>query len=499
MTAPIEEIGTNPEPRPAKPARGIVLRNTLWLVLAQLVGTPLSLGVNAAMARYLGPGDFGYLYMASTYVTFGFLAVEWGQGLALPALVARRRERLGELLGSAIVFRTVATALVYAALAVAVRLLGEDRELQGILPLAVLVAAIGTYTSACQFAVQGLERSDLMAKGSMGQQVLGASFVLPTLFLGGGLRAVLLATAASSFVLLVLIARGARRIGVGALAVRSSTIKELMVEGYPFMFMGLAMTMQPSVDAAFMSRLASPEAVGWYAAARKLVGVLVFPVAALTSALYPTLCRLFPTDAAEFKRTVTSALRAAIILVVPISVCCAVYADVGIWVFSKQAFGPAEDNLKIFAPFVFLVYFTMVLGTALAAAGKQRPWTVAQCGCVAMSFILDPLLIPYFEKHYGNGGLGVCIAAVFSEILMLVAALWLLPGGGVRGLGRTLLVCAAAGGALALIARLLSWLTPFVAAPIAIAGYGATLWLLGGIDREQLQTFKQIIRSKTKR
>ena len=44
----------------------LVLRNATWLVTAQLVAAPVSLLVNAVMGRYLGPGDFGTIYLAVT-------------------------------------------------------------------------------------------------------------------------------------------------------------------------------------------------------------------------------------------------------------------------------------------------------------------------------------------------------------------------------------------------------------------------------------------------
>ena len=47
----------------------LVLRNTLMLVGAQLLGMPLSIVLNAMMARYLGPEDFGYIYLASTFAS----------------------------------------------------------------------------------------------------------------------------------------------------------------------------------------------------------------------------------------------------------------------------------------------------------------------------------------------------------------------------------------------------------------------------------------------
>jgi len=56
----------------------LVFRNTMLLVAGQVLGMPLSIVVNAVMARYLGPEDFGYIYLATTFGGFGFLVVAWG-------------------------------------------------------------------------------------------------------------------------------------------------------------------------------------------------------------------------------------------------------------------------------------------------------------------------------------------------------------------------------------------------------------------------------------
>ena len=58
---------------------GAVLRNTLILVGGQLAGVPLSILLSATMGRYLGAEDFGYIYLAGTLTSFGFLLVESGQ------------------------------------------------------------------------------------------------------------------------------------------------------------------------------------------------------------------------------------------------------------------------------------------------------------------------------------------------------------------------------------------------------------------------------------
>jgi O-antigen/teichoic acid export membrane protein len=477
-----------------------VLRNALWLVLAQVVGTPLSILVNATMGRYLGPEDFGHFYLAGTFTGFGFLVVEWGQTLAIPALVARDRTKAGELLGTALSWRAAAAVVVAIALVGLATVLGKGSDFRTILLLMVVVVTISQFSSACQATVQGFERTDVSAFSTMGQNLLNALLVIPTLLLGGRLRSVLVAQATAWAVTLTVVVRAIRGVGIGKLSFDRGTLKALLVEGYPFLFMGLAMTLQPLVDAVFMAEFAAPESIGWYAAAQKLVGVLVFPAAALIGALYPTLCRLQVEDPEAFIHSARSALRTATILVVPVTVGCAFYPDIGIQIFSRESYGPAELNLRIVSPFIFLVYFTMVVGICLAAMGKQRKWAVAQCLCVLTSAILDPILIPWFQKNYGNGGLGVCVASDVSELVMLGSGLWLLPRhffdlGALKKIALALL----AGGAMAGTALLLSGINSFLSAPVAVAAYVGSLFLFGGVDKEQIDSLKAIIDRKRKR
>src|SRR5438105_7372186 len=70
-------------------ATRVVARNTLALVLSQFVTTPVSIIVNAVLARSLGAGDFGAIYLATTFLTVVFLFVEWGGQAQVAAAVAR--------------------------------------------------------------------------------------------------------------------------------------------------------------------------------------------------------------------------------------------------------------------------------------------------------------------------------------------------------------------------------------------------------------------------
>jgi len=454
----------------------LVAKNTLYLTFSQAVTVPLAVLVNALTARYLGAEAFGYIYLAGTFAGFGALAVGWGHEGVLPALVAQDHSIAGTLLGSSFAWRGTLAVVVYAVLAGLSHLLGYGAEFQWALGLSFVGAVLTSCVAACKDTIRGFERADIPAYAHIGQQFLWALLVTPVLLVGGRMRSVLLVGDVTLVIVFALIMRTMRSVGVGKLSVQRDALKSLFKGGTPFVFFGLAMALQPNIDAVYLSKLGSVEAVGWFAVARRLIGLLLFPASALIGALYPTLCRLWAEDKNEYKRVARGSLHSVALLVMPIALGCGLYPDIGIAIFSKKAFGPAADDLRVLSLFLFLVYFTMPVGTCVLAAGKQRAWSVVQSLCIGVSFILDPLLTPWFQAHYGNGGLGPCFASVVSELIVVACGVVLMPSGMFDArLRRTLFFALISGLAMALVARLLHALSPFIAAPLALLAYGGGL------------------------
>jgi O-antigen/teichoic acid export membrane protein len=211
-----------------------------------------------------------------------------------------------------------------------------------------------------------------------------------------------------TIVVLFYVGYALRSIHIGHLSADLGTLKTLLRRGIPFVFMSIAVMLQPSIDAAFLSKLAAVDVVGWHSAARQLVGFLIFPATALVGALYPTLCRLYATDLEAFKRTTRNALRGTSLMVIPVALGCLLYPDIGIAFYDRKSFLPAEMNVRFLSLFVLLLYFTMPLGICVLAAGRQRAWTIVQSSCIVVSLALDPIL-PWFQRRTGNGA-GVCVA-----------------------------------------------------------------------------------------
>jgi len=475
-----------------------VLRNATWLVAAQVLGTPVAIAISALLGRKLGAADFGHIYLAGTLCGLGLHLVEWGQPTALPGLVAVDRSRAGLLLGSTLAWRAGASVVVFGGIAAASLLLDLDPSLRAALALVGVATALGTLGRACHEAVRGLERTELAALAMAGQPLLTAAVVVPVLLLGGGLRAALAAQVAVAALGLGVLLLALRPVGIRGLSVGREAVRRVVRAGSPFLLLGVAVALQPNVDALLLSRLAPPEVMGWHAASMKLVGALAFPASSLITALYPTLFRLHAEDPAAYRATAAAALRTATMLAVPLSLGCALYPEVGVIIFGEAAFAPALANLRALAPYLLLLYFSMTLGCCLSAAGRERPWALLQICCVLAAAGLDLLLIPWFQSLAGNGGLGVATSLLLCEVLMLLGAAWLAPRGLMdRRLLATALRAIVAGSAMALSAVLLRGLHPFAAAPLSVFAYTAALLALAG--RQEVGGLLEPLRRRLRR
>jgi O-antigen/teichoic acid export membrane protein len=481
---------------PAPRTRAPVIRNAVLLVVAQALVAPVTVIINAVAGRTLGPVAYGRMYLALSFTTFAFLFVEWGQGISLAGKVAVNRERAGELLGSALLWRILAAAGLSIMSPLVCWLAGYDTDFIVILSLSLLSATFLTISGACQDVFRGFERTDFAAASYVGWQIIIAIATISTLLLGGGLRGLLIAQVTCSVAGVAFIMRMLPRMRIPKLTVRAATVRELFFSGQAFLVFGLVLALQPMIDAAMLAKYATADAMGWHAAARKLIGILVYPAAALSMAAYPTLCRLYAENRAAFRKTAADSVHLVTIVVVPVALGCALFPEIGIRIFSEDSFGPAENNLRVLAVFLLLVYFSVIIGTCITSSGRQVPWTIVQFACVIVSAVCDPPLIVWFQAHTGNGGLGVCVSTVASEVLMLAGGLYLLPKAiltraMLRDFGKALL----AGAVMAAVGLSLTVFGDLPRAVLSVVAYVACLWLSGALDVGEMRSALAAVRT----
>ncbi|MDP3939878.1 MAG: flippase [Deltaproteobacteria bacterium] len=476
--------------------RRVVAQNALFLVLSQIVTAILSFAVTALLARHLGAQNYGVFYVAFSFVQSVFILVELGQDFYVVRAVSRDRDRAGEYFGTGLALRAAATAAVYIPVMGAAHVLGYEEATRSAIALMVLFHFTSSLGNGFSVIYRGAERMEFEAVSRVAFRTVVAAATVIAILLDGGILTVIEAQVLGAAAALPLLALILRRLGVPRPTVNLRTAREILRGGVPFLFYGIVTTAHAAIDAIMLSKLAPAEVVGWYGAAIRFVGILIFPATILAAALFPTLSRLFISRPEGYRLMTATGLRAMLLLGMPIAA--------GTWLFAEQAvslaygledFSNAVTILKVLSPYFILVFINIILGTAIMAANRQSAWASSKGLCVLLVIGLNAALIPLCQTRFGNGGIGSASAMLFTEVVMLVAAFLLIPRATLvpalwRDLGRIL---AAVAGMIG-VAWLLRGVSSAITIPASGAAYVALIFLLGGIDREDVALLRDVAR-----
>jgi O-antigen/teichoic acid export membrane protein len=453
--------------------------------------------LSATLARTLGPSDFGLLYILMSTATFAYVVVDWGHGSLIIRETARHPARAGDLLGSALAARTAGALIACPAAVATTWLLGYDlqtRLLAGALILGWLPQYLGL---SFGWVFRGYERMDRDAMLNVIHKLATLIFSMGCLALGGRLLGLVFAWSVAGCLTLTVGIVMYRRLQLPKISANVATARELLRDGAPLFAMSLAVAVAPFFNANILYKMASPAVVGWYGAAWNIAGTLVAPATILSATMYPRLSTA-AGNTAEFKRTFGISFRPLLLVAVLGAVGVYLFADVPVGlIYGVQKFAPTADILRAFAPVLLLLFIDMFLTTAILAAGKGGRLAIAKVASVVLTTGLVFVLVPLCQTRFSNGGLGVMFAMASGELLMLLAAGFLIrdlvDGRTVGDVCRTLI----AGAATVLLIRLLPALTPFLAIPMCVLAFGGLSLLFGAVRRSDVDMLLVSFRKRT--
>src|SRR5882724_458110 len=289
-------------------ARATIARNAFHLVLGQVATTALAIVFSAALGRSLGARDFGVYFLVTSFSTFAYVLVDWGQQFYVIREVACKPERRSLLLGTALVLRAAGGALVAVPSGLAAWALGYDAITCWYSIAFIAVSLPFFLAQGYGMIFRGSDRMGLDAWVSVVNKIALLGLTLAALALGRRLPGVLLAQALAGLLALTLAAWLYRRVTTGPLHYSPEIAREVLVYGGAFFLYTAVGNFQPYIDVVILSKLASADAVGWYGAAKNILGTMLAPATIIGAASYPRLART-AANGGPFKAEVRAALR----------------------------------------------------------------------------------------------------------------------------------------------------------------------------------------------
>jgi O-antigen/teichoic acid export membrane protein len=417
-----------------------IARNTSIMLIQQIITWVSTFVLMLFMPRYLGPVDYGRLFVATSITQIFGIFVAYGGNFLIVKNVSRARERTAQILVDAVGLRFILGILSLIGVIVLAEIMDYPWELKIILyvlsiPFIWAGGSIGLYAS-----YQGHELMHYTSLGAIVERLFVCAIGVAALLMGAHVVTMAVIIVFGSFSNFVLLSSFARKI---ISYVPSIKWKHLWLElkgGISYFLFAVFSTLYYRIDSVMLSKMTPESVVGWYGVSYRLFETLNFLPYIYSVALYPILSRLWTSEEVEHHRTTQKSLGFMIIAGIPVSIGVILFAEKIIHMFyGPVMYEPSIIVLQVLSGGLLILYVNMILGITLLSSDKQQGMAIVSLSAIPVNVILNLVLIPFFQQHYENGGIGGAISTTVTEFYMTMVFIKLMPQGFMKGFSISLL------------------------------------------------------------
>lgn len=388
----------------------------------------LNSALRITLGHYLDDVDFGKLTFAlSLGLIFSTLG-ELGLTQIVVKEVARSPDQTGAYLGNTLFLRILVGLPLYAILCAFATLWKSNSDSREIVYLVGLSILLNLFVLVASAVFQAHEKMLYVAVGQTIESLLKAIGAIALLSMGLGLLSVGWVMVVAAAVRLLATSWFVTRLGSMKFAVAPRSAWPLLGASLPFFLWAVSDTIYSGVGVPLLSLLAGNAVTGWYGAASGFMETFVYLPIILQMVLLPILSRQFVASWSDFRLTFERSFHGFCLVTPPIALGTFAIAHqlIGL-VYPLDQFANAIPVLRVQSLGFIPLFFNILFATVLFASDKQRYLTMAAAACTLFSPALNLLLIPYFQRTAGNGGIGVAWTSDLIEVFLFFVSLAALP------------------------------------------------------------------------
>ena len=387
------------------------LANSTWLIGERVASLGIAFLVSIAVARYLGPSDFGFLSYAISTGSLVAVAGHMGlNGLVVHDLV-KQPEQSRAILGTVFGLKSLAYVLGFLGMVV-LALATEERGSSRFWILIVAGASILTRPwEVLSFWFQAKVQSKYTAIPSVLSQASAAAIRLLMIALGVGvvglagaavLQAVIFAVLISYY---YLVKSGAK---IGEWSFDKTIARQLLVRG-GLVFAGAAFgIINVRIDQVMLEWLSGSTEVGQYSVAATLSEAWYFVPTAIVISVFPRLINLRQQDEGRYKQRIQQLFDMLFLIALAVSLIVALVAEPFISMVYGDAYRNSAAILKIHIFAGVFMFMRAAFSRWIIIENLLVLSMITQGVGAFMNVLLNLVMIPKW------GGAGAAMATLFS-------------------------------------------------------------------------------------
>lgn len=452
-----------------------VAYSTLYQAIGKVLGIGFGVVGFALTSRVLGPEQFGALSTAVTFTSIFATFADLGLPVLHLRLLALRKTDDHGRIANLHTLRVLTTLVIMAACVVVARVFfsaSYGHEVQS----AILILSLGYVAVSYTQYLLAIFQEQLRTGRAALAEVVGRGVMLAAIaaaaYLGWGFDAYVWASTLGSAAAFALTYVLSLALWKPRLAWQPNLWPDLVRQALPLVLLTAFQIIYFKVDTLLLSLLSGNLEVGIYTAAYKFMDVFITFPALFTTLVLPFLART-ATNPIQLRRIFTKALRAVVIVALPLAIVTAVEGDRLVVLLSGNEFTESGAVLRLLSLAVLPLFVGNLGTTAMIAIGHASAvaWLFGAAAVGGVAFYYPAI------QAFGYWGAAAGTLAVEGTVALvsLVYVLRRVGGAPLKPFATTALAGAGAA-AVALLVRSLPL-------PLALAATGAAYVLLLFVTR----------------
>ncbi len=467
-----------------------IFKNMGWLLISQIIASICGFIWTILMARYLGVSNYGIIGFAISFTGISGVIIELGIGFNMVRTIATDNSSAPKYLGNAIPLKGLLSVILFTISLIILILTQSDELTITITLLFTIETIIKSYTGLFNSAFQGFEELKYQGIGNTILNIILLIFIILTIYTDLGIFGISISYILANIIALIYEYYVLRKhITKPHYEFDKSYCKEILLVSLPFAITGLLYTIYYSIDMVMLTQIVGNYATGIYNATYKLISVLTLFYGIYSAVIFPVMSKFFKKDTKMLIISYEKSIKYLMLIMIPIAISTMFYSLDIIQLIYGHEYDAASSVLSILIWTVCLLFISGAGNTLLNAVHKEKTVTKIYAIAAVFNIVLNFFMIPYLSYN------GAAITTVLSDVLIVAIQSYVIYKLGHRPNKKLYydLIKIIVGSVILGIALYFLNLNMWVALPVGIIIYFATVYLLRVFDDDDKYVIKEIL------
>jgi len=376
-----------------------IAKNTVVLLLSDIVSKVLGFFYVMYTARYLGAEGFGILSFALAFTGIFGVFSDFGLSTLIVREVARDKSLAGKYLGNIVVMKIFLVIIISGLITLTINLLGYPEQTTKVVYLVALSIIFNTFSRMFYSIFQAYEKMEYQSLG----QILSSALMLSgaLLAINQGFSVVGFASIyflVSAIVLVYSFVISIWKFTKPKIEFDWSFWKQSIKEAWPMGGMAVFIMIYFRIDTVILSLMIGGDtAIGLYSAAYRLSEISTIIPAIFMSSVFPVMSRYHEDSRSSFVGIYGKLVKYLLYLALPMALIVTLLARPIVNLIYGSEFSGSVFALQILIWAAAIMYVTMVQSNTIITANKQMFSFKVTIVAAILNIILNLIVIPKYS------------------------------------------------------------------------------------------------------